>query len=87
LGSGETFYASCATAALEVPYVLGKIRGKFVTAEINTQCAHCERPINIEVGSDLTYRVKTEDSAPLVFEPRIVIDPKTFAEASIIDAY
>jgi hypothetical protein len=52
---------------------------------ITTQCAHCGRPLHIEMDSKLKYQVTDEGAEPLVFLPDI--NWATFGEPNIIDAY
>lgn len=87
LSEGEAFFASCATAMMEVPYVLGKILQRPIQVEVQTTCAHCGQPIHIEIDSRFNYNVKTTGADPLVFEPQVDINPKTFTEDTIIDSY
>ena len=58
-----------------------------MSVEIETECAHCGRPLSITIDSDLRYQVQNADEGaePLVFEP--LIDWATFTEDTIIDAF
>jgi hypothetical protein len=70
---------------MAAPFVQGRLRKKHLSVTIMTECAHCAQPIQIEVDSELQYRVKDEEAEPLVFEP--LIDWQTFTEPNIIDAF
>jgi hypothetical protein len=52
---------------------------------IKTKCAHCDRVMQIEIDSDLKFRVEEEGAEPLVFEPHI--NWETFIEPNIINAF
>jgi hypothetical protein len=69
-----------------VPFVQGQLRkDERLSFSIATECAHCQRPIHIEVDSELKYRVVEEDSRLLVFVP--MVDFATLGDPSIIDAF
>jgi len=87
LPGGKAFFASCATAVMEVPYVLGKILQRPTQVEVQTACWHCEQPLSLEIDHRFNYHVNTIGADPLVFEPQVDIDPRTFTEDTIIDAY
>jgi hypothetical protein len=70
---------------MAAPFVQGQLREKHLSVTIVTACAHCAQPMQIEVDSELRYRVKDEEAEPLVFQP--LIDWQTFTEPNIIDAY
>lgn len=63
----------------------GHLLEKHLSCTIDTECAHCRRPIQIELDSDLTYRVAGEEAAPLVHVP--LVDVHALDEPSIIDAF
>jgi hypothetical protein len=65
--------------------VQGRLRNWFLTVTVETACAHCGRPMHIDIDSDLEYRVREKDAQPLMFEPHV--DWETFAEPNIIHAY
>ncbi len=71
--------------AIATPFVQGRLRGEKMTFTIRTECAHCSRPIGIEMDSDLAYRVEEEEAAPLVFSPKV--DFARMSEPSIIDVF
>jgi hypothetical protein len=65
--------------------VQGQLRKSNLVVEINTTCAHCGRPIEIVVDSDLNYRIVEQGRTPLVFEPDV--DWSRFKDPNIIDGY
>jgi uncharacterized metal-binding protein YceD (DUF177 family) len=70
---------------MAAPFVQGQLREKHLSVTIVTECAHCAQPMQIELDSEMRYRVNAEDAHPLVFQP--LIDWQTFAEPNIINAY
>jgi hypothetical protein len=52
---------------------------------IETECAHCGRPLHIEMDSDLRYSVTEEGAMPLVFTP--MVNFARMNDPSIIDAF
>lgn len=67
------------------PFVQGRLRSETVSVEINTSCAHCARPIQIQVDQDLQSKVHSPGAEPLIFEPHL--DWDTFTEPNIIHKY
>ncbi|HET7377950.1 MAG TPA: hypothetical protein VFK30_14655 [Anaerolineae bacterium] len=63
----------------------GRLTGKALTVSIETECAHCRRPIGLTLDQDLRYRLNESDAAPLVFEPDV--NWTTFNDPNIIQAY
>ena len=62
----------------------GRLRGEDLTAVIDTECAHCERPIRLEIDSNLTYRVNPGGASPLVCTPFVDVSK---LGPSIIDGF
>lgn len=67
-----------------MPFVQGHLRNEPVRVTIGTECAHCSRPMRIEVDSELEYRV-LEGESPLVFVP--LVDFAKLEAPNIIDAF
>jgi hypothetical protein len=65
--------------------VQGQLRKEKLNCQIDTTCAHCGLAINIEIDSDLQYRVLEASAQPLVFIPMVDID--RLEDPSIIDAF
>lgn len=52
---------------------------------VDTECAHCSRPMKIEIDSDLNVRPAGEGCEPMIFIPQV--DLVNTREKSIIDAF
>ncbi len=52
---------------------------------ITSECAHCGRPLYLEIDSALRCRVRDADVRPLVFAP--LVDFSRLGDPSIIDAF
>ena len=52
---------------------------------VETECAHCQQALHIEIDSALNYRVIEDGAEPLVFIPMVDFDK--LADPSIIDAF
>jgi hypothetical protein len=65
--------------------VQGQLRGENLSFTIESSCAHCGKPIHIEMDSELNYRVVEEGSAPLIHVP--MVDFGKLDDPSIIDAF
>ncbi len=52
---------------------------------VNTECAHCSRPMEIKIDSNLTYTVKEEGCQPIVFVPDVNLFK--LEDESIINAF
>jgi hypothetical protein len=70
---------------MAAPFVEGRLRKKRLVVEIETECAHCRKSIEMRVGSDLKHHVASKRARPLVFEP--AIDWQRFNEPNITHAY
>jgi hypothetical protein len=70
---------------MATPFVQGQLRFDPLSFTIDTQCAHCARPIQIEIDGQLDYRVLQQDADPLVFVP--LVDFAKLDDPSIIDAF
>ena len=63
----------------------GRLRDETLSFTIHSECAHCQRPIEIQIDSGLQYRVLQEDAEPLVQVP--MIDAHKIEDPSIIDGF
>ncbi len=63
----------------------GQLRHDNLKFQISTTCAHCNRPLHIEMDGDLHYPVQEPDADPLVFVPMVDFDK--LDDPSIIDAF
>ena len=53
--------------------------------DIQSECAHCLRPMRLTVDSELRFRVHDAGAEPLVFSPQV--DWATFEEQNITHAF
>ncbi len=63
----------------------GQLRNEHLTFAIETECAHCGRPLHIEIDSELNYTVVEKDAEPLLLVPMVDFDK--LQDPSIIDAF
>ena len=68
-----------------MPFVQGHLRDEYLSVSIVTECAHCHRPLHLEIDSELECRVLEEGANPLVFVP--LVDFAKLEDPSIIDAF
>ena len=54
-----------------MPFVQGQLQHKSLAVTFRTECGHCARQLQIEVDSELKYRVAEEGADPLVFVPDV----------------
>jgi len=67
-----------------MPFVQGHLRHESLSVSFRTECAHCSRPMAIEIDSALRYRVEDRED-PLVFVP--IVDFEKLKDPSIIHAF
>ena len=67
-----------------MPFVQGHLRNESISVTIQSECAHCTHSLEIEVDSDLRYRVEGE-ADPLIFVP--LVDFEKLKDPSIIHAF
>jgi len=73
--------------------VQGRLRNEYLTVTISTRCAYRGEPLQIELDSQLKYRVQPQAAGqivgqlarPMVFLPQV--DWEVFRDPNIIDAY
>ena len=63
----------------------GRLREESLSVLVKTECAHCSEPMEIEIDSDLNYKVKEEGCEPVVFVPDV--DLFKLEEDSIIESF
>ena len=68
-----------------MPFVQGQLRGEALSFVIETECGHCQKPLHIEIDSELKYRVVEEGTEPLIYVP--LLDLQKLDEPSIIDSF
>jgi hypothetical protein len=67
-----------------VPFVQGQLRNQKLSFTLHTECGHCQKPIQIEIDSELNYRLEVDQAAPLIYSPQVQIHE---LEPSIIDGF
>jgi hypothetical protein len=70
---------------MATPFVQGQLRKEHLDFSIETECACCNKPIHIQIDSQLDFRVQEVDADPLIFVP--VVNFNTLEDPSIIDAF
>jgi hypothetical protein len=83
--TGEQLYAAWAADAFATPFVQGQLRNEHISVNVKTECAHCSRPMEIEIDSDLKFSVKDENCKPIVFVPDV--DLFKIQDDNIINAF
>ena len=68
-----------------MPYVLGRLRKEDLNFTITTECGHCREPLQIQIDSNLNYRVITPGANPVLSIP--MVDFEELEDPSIIDAF
>jgi hypothetical protein len=68
-----------------MPFVQGRLREELLSFVIETECAHCHKPIQIEIDSEMHYRVIGSGTEPLVYVP--IVDVQALEAPSIIDGF
>jgi hypothetical protein len=61
------------------------LRGERLSVRIETECAHCQAPLHLEIDSELCFHVEEAGAEPLVLAPMVDFDK--LEEPSIIDAF
>jgi hypothetical protein len=65
--------------------VQGHLRNEAIEFTVESECAHCQRAIELEIDSDLHYRVLTKGAEPLVHVP--MVDVTKLDAPNIIDGF
>jgi hypothetical protein len=65
--------------------VQGRLRDETISVNINTVCAHCNRPFTITLDSDMNFKIGSENAEPLVFSPQV--NWESFSDPNIIQAF
>jgi hypothetical protein len=63
------------------------LRKTALTITVNTECAHCGRPMEIEIDSEINFHVRDEEKgcSPVAFVPDVNV--LTLKDKSIINAF
>jgi len=67
-----------------MPFVQGQLQDRFFSALFTSECAHCSKPLHIDMDSDLQVRVH-EPTEPLIFFPHV--DFAKLEDPSIIGVF
>ncbi len=67
-----------------MPFVQGHLRNEAVAVSIDSECAHCSRPMRLELDSELVCRV-ADGADPLIFVP--LVNFERLKDPSITDAF
>ena len=62
-----------------------EIANTYLNVQVETECAHCSRPMEMSIDSDLNYKTNDERCNPIIFVPDI--DLLNLKEDSIIDSF
>jgi hypothetical protein len=65
--------------------VQGHLRGEPLSLTVETECAHCARPIQLQIDGNLNAVVLSEGATPMVYVP--IVDFAKLDDPSIIDAF
>jgi hypothetical protein len=68
-----------------VPFVQGQLRGEPLSVWVESECAHCHRPLHLEIDGQLNFGIKEAEAGPMVFAPMVDFDKLEYP--SIIDAF
>ena len=67
-----------------MPFVQGQLRQESLSIAFRTECAHCARPMRLDIDNELGYRVVGNATDPLLVFP--LVDIPKLTDPSIIDA-
>jgi hypothetical protein len=65
--------------------VQGKLRNQYLKIKIDSECAHCGHPMEIEINSELEYKSREKDCQPVIFVPDVNLFK--VEDDSIIDSF
>jgi hypothetical protein len=68
-----------------MPFVQGHLSRRSLDVTFRTECAHCHRPMRLQVDSDLHHRIDDGDPSALVFVP--LVSFAKVKDPSIIDVF
>jgi len=71
--------------AFATPFVQGQLRNERLTVTVESECAHCRRPLAMDITSELAYQVHGTPSEPIVFVPDVNV--AALEAPSIIDDF
>ncbi|HLJ46153.1 MAG TPA: hypothetical protein VKU01_09105 [Bryobacteraceae bacterium] len=82
---GYLTFGACAEDAFAASFVLGHLLRRPLKVDIRSVCGESGNPLQLTVGSDRSWRVKTKGAQPLLFVPSI--NWEGFHEPNIINNY
>jgi hypothetical protein len=69
-----------------MPFVQGHLRRESLAITFESECAHCARPLRLEIDSELRHRITPPEAADaLVFVP--LVNFEKLRARSIIDDF
>jgi hypothetical protein len=71
--------------AFATPFVQGRLRQEKISIAVTSECAHCKKPLHIEIDSDMNYHCSERDCSPMVFVPQV--DFRGLKDPNIIEAF
>lgn len=71
--------------AFATPFVQGRLRQEDVVIQVETECAHCKRPMQMVIDSDMNCRCQETDCRPIIFVPDV--DFSRLKDPNIISAF
>ncbi len=71
--------------AFATPFVQGRLRNEQLTVTVHTECAHCKKPMELTIDSELNYSAAGKGCEPVVYAPDL--DLFTLPEKNIIKAF
>jgi hypothetical protein len=71
--------------AFATPFVQGRLRQEPVSIQVETECAHCKEPMQLEIDSDMHCRCPENDCRPIIFVPDV--DLNRLKDPHIIEAF
>ncbi len=70
---------------MATPFVQGRLREETLSVTVRTECACCGRLIELEIDSEMRYRVLSEGASPLLTLP--LVDFGRLEAPNIIDDF
>jgi hypothetical protein len=71
--------------AFATPFVQGRLRQEKVVIQVETECAHCKMPMQLEIDSEMNCRCQESVDQPIIFVPDV--DFGRLKDPTIIDAF
>jgi len=71
--------------AFATPFVQGRLRKENVSISVASECAHCKKPIHMEIDSEMNVRCRENGCRPMIFVPEV--DFRRLRDPNIIEAF